>query len=213
MDCRTGLVRAGYDVIVETYHASREAKDDANKAWLDGLRHHLPPTGVAVDLGCGAGVPITRYFAEGGYDVTGYDVSAKMLELARKNVPSARFEQTAVQDLRLPADSIDLVLSFFAIIHIERVLHAELFRRMFEWLRPGGIALLSLGAGDNPQEHQDDWLGAPMEWSHFDAETNLRMLRKAGFQIAWSDVEEFAEGERHLFVIATKTRPQDGSAG
>ena len=75
---------------------------------------------------------------------------------------------------------------------------------MRTWLKPGGAALLSLGFSDNPDDYEADWLGAPMTWSHFDADTNLRLLREAGFEITWSEIEEFQAGERHLFVIARR---------
>jgi ubiquinone/menaquinone biosynthesis C-methylase UbiE len=198
------IVRDGYDVIAETYHGSRLAREEVNRTWLDELRPMLPSSGQVVDLGCGAGVPITRYFADHGYDVTGYDLSGEMLRLARENVPSARFEQASMLDLEFPDESIDLILSFFAIIHVDRSLHEGLFRRMFRWLRPEGAILVSLGAGDNPAQKDENWHGAPMTWSHFDAETNLGLLRGVGFHIAWSEVEEFAPNERHLFVLAQK---------
>jgi SAM-dependent methyltransferase len=198
------VVETGYARIARRYHEHRLGKEAVNEAWLDGLRPLLPQSGTVVDLGCGAGVPISRYFARRGYDVFGYDLSPAMLEIARAEVPEASFERARMQDVQLPPGSVDLVTSFFAIIHVEREIHPELFRRMFAWLREGGAALLTLGANDNPEEQDPDWLGAPMAWSHFDADTNLDLLREAGFEIAWHEVEEYAPEERHLFVIARK---------
>jgi hypothetical protein len=42
-----------------------------------------------------------------------------------------------------------------------------------------------------------------MAWSHFDADTNLKLLRQAGFEIRWHQVEYFGD-EKHLFVIVRK---------
>ncbi|HYG71748.1 MAG TPA: hypothetical protein VEC15_05610, partial [Actinomycetota bacterium] len=58
-----------------------------------------------------------------------------------------------------------------------------------------------LGSGDNPAERDDDFLGAPMYWSHFDAETNRRLLREAGFEVEEADIAEDMD-EHHLWVIA-----------
>lgn len=200
----TDIVRRGYGVIARTYHEHRVAKEEVNERWLESIRHLLPQSGRVVDLGCGSGVPISRYFARRGYDVTGYDLSPAMLTLACKNVPEGQFHEASIQEIELAPDSVDLILSFFAIIHIDRELHAEIFGRMYSWLRTGGAALMTLGADDNPSGAEADWLGAPMAWSHFDSETNLRMLRNAGFDVTWSEVEDFGPGERHLFVIASK---------
>ncbi|HEY7023945.1 MAG TPA: methyltransferase domain-containing protein [Candidatus Limnocylindrales bacterium] len=198
------VVRDGYQVIAQTYHEGRASREQANIDWLDSLRPRLPQSGRVVDLGCGGGVPVSRYFANRGYEVEGYDLSPAMLDIARREVPSAVFREARMEDLDLEPASIDLIVSFFAIIHVPRVEHAALFTSMHTWLKPGGKALLSLGSGDNPSEYDPDWHGAPMSWSHFDGDTNMRLLREAGFQIEWSEIEEFGEGERHLFVIAER---------
>jgi len=196
-------VRAGYEVIAETYHARRVAREQVNVEWLDGLRPLLPPNGVVVDLGCGSGVPISRYFASRGYRVTGYDFSPAMIDLARREVPEAVFNVAAIESLSLEPESVDIVTSFFAIIHIDRTLHGEIFKRIFSWLKPGGACFLSLGAEDNPDEYQAEWHGAPMRWTHFGAETNLALLREAGFDLPWHEDEDLGS-ERHLFVIGSK---------
>src|SRR3712207_8340124 len=46
---------------------------------------------------------------------------------------------------------------------------SELLRRIRTWLRPGGWFFGTLGSGDNPDERADDFFGAPMYWSHYDA--------------------------------------------
>jgi SAM-dependent methyltransferase len=201
------IVQEGYDVIAGTYHARRVAREAANQPFLDSVRLLLPQCGTLVDLGCGGGVPITRYFADRGYDVTGYDLSDEMLRIAREMVPRARFERAAIEDIDLPAFSVDVVVSFFAIIHIERSLHLEIFRRIHTWLRPGGAALLSLGARNEPARRDENWHGAPMTWSHFDSETNLKLLRQCGFDVAWSALEEWGGAEAHIFVVARKVAP------
>ena len=201
------VVRDGYAVVAPTYHERRVGREQANVEWLDTLRPLLPQDGRVIDLGCGSGVPITRYFARRGYTVEGYDMSPAMLDIARREVPAAVFHEARIEDVDLAPGSVELIVSFFAIIHVPRSRHAALFAQMRNWLRPGGAALLSLGAGDNPVGFEQDWLGAPMAWSHFDGDTNLRMLRETGLDIVWSEIEEIAPDERHLFVIAK--RPLD----
>jgi SAM-dependent methyltransferase len=97
--------------------------------------------------------------------------------------------------------SLDAVAAFWSIIHVRRELHAELFERIRRWLRPGGMLFGTLGSGDNPDERAD-FYGAPMYWSHFDAETNRHLLADAGFGMEQADVVEDM-GESHLWVMAT----------
>ena len=65
--------------------------------------------------------------------------------------------------------------------------------------------MLCLGAEDL-EDDLDDFLGAPMYWSHYDAETNLRLLQACGFQIIWSRLvtDETCLTGAHLFVLAQK---------
>lgn len=198
------IVRDGYEVIAQTYHEGRVRREQATTEWLDSLRPRLPQSGRVVDLGCGSGVPITRYFATRGYLVEGYDLSPAMLEIARREVPTAIFHEARIEDLSLEPQSVDLIVSFFAIIHVPREEHGALFHRMWTWLKPGAVALLSLGTSDNPNGFEPDWHGAPMAWSHFDAETSLKLLVEAGLEIDWSEIEEFGADERHLFVVARR---------
>jgi SAM-dependent methyltransferase len=197
-------VRAGYEVIAPTYHAGRVSREAVNVAWLDQRRPSLPASGKVVDLGCGGGVPITRYFAERGYDVEGFDGSPAMLAIARREVPAARFAEARIEDLDFEPASLDLVLSFFAIIHIPRHHHAALLSRIRDWLRPRGVALLTLGVEDEPHRFAESWHGVPMTWSHFDAATNLSMLREAGLAPEWHEIETFGPTEAHLFVLARR---------
>jgi hypothetical protein len=67
--------------------------------------------------------------------------------------------------------------------HIPRAEQALLLVRIAGWLRPRGYALLTLGVGDIDDEVEADWLGAPMFFASFDADTNRAMLAAAGFEI------------------------------
>ena len=74
-------------------------------------------------------------------------------------------------------------------------------------LKPSGLALLCMGSGDIGVDIAEDFFGARMYWSHYDSETNMRMLRECGFTIIWSKLiteqYEFGSG-RHLFVLTER---------
>ena len=52
-----------------------------------------------VDIGCGGG-PLTKVLAEAGFDVTGIDTSAELLEIARTAAPAARFVNASAYDVQ-----------------------------------------------------------------------------------------------------------------
>jgi len=100
-----------------------------------------------------------------------------------------------------------LVTAFYSITHVQRELHSLLFRRIGKWLAPGGIFLASLGARDCTG-WLGTWLGAEMFFSHFGAETNLHLLRSAGFQIlSQAIVGEDEDGTVVEFLWAIAQKP------
>ena len=80
---------------------------------------------------------------------------------------------------------------------------------IFTWLRPGGLFVASLASTGSQSWIEDDFFGAPMYWSSFDAETNAQMLRDAGFELESAEVLTTAfdgEDESNLWVVATRPR-------
>jgi SAM-dependent methyltransferase len=150
---------------------------------------------------------VTRRLAE-RHRVTAVDISAEQLRLAAERAPGVRFLQASMLDIEFGAASFDAVAAFYAITHVPRQRHADLLGRIAVWLRPGGVLLLSMGASDNPAEVEDDWLGVPMYFSHFDAHTNLGLVQRAGFELVETDVvEEIGPdglAERFLWVVGRR---------
>ena len=201
------IVADGYDTIAERYFEWSAARPSATRtAWLRRALDAIPSGAVVVDLGCGAGVPMTQALAA-GRRVTGVDLSARQIELATVNVPGATFIQADMTALDLPPATLDAVVAFYALTHVPRADHPALLARIFGWLRPGGLFLATMGAHDGPDEVEADWLGVPMFFSHHGARANRALVRRAGFEIEEAVIAEEPE-DRHaalfLWVVARK---------
>ena len=85
------IVEDGYNQIADIYHSLRLAKKDLNYQYFDNLFHFFPKSGKVLDLGCGGGQPLTAYFADKGFDVTGVDLSRAMIEIAKRKFPREDF--------------------------------------------------------------------------------------------------------------------------
>ena len=155
---------------------------------MEELSRDLRPGAPVLDLGCGAGVPATRWLADRGFDVTGVDLSENQLDLARKLVPEATFLKADMTELDFGSEIFDAVVAFHSIIHVPREEHPALLEKIHRWLRSGGLFLATLTLTDFDGE-DGDWegWGAPMRWSHYDAQTNVTMLRLAGFDVLYAD--------------------------
>jgi len=205
-DPRKQIVEAGYDQLGERYLAWAAAiEDDPRNRFVRDFSDRLPPGARVLDLGCGAGIPSTRDIAR-RFEVVGVDVSEAQLRRARENVPGARFVQADASDLTFPEQTFDGVAALYAISHLPREEHGALFAKIERWLRPGGLLVATLGAGDDP-DWEGEWLGVPMFFSSYDAETNRDLLRAAGLDLLIDEVLETLEPEGpvdFLWVLARK---------
>jgi SAM-dependent methyltransferase len=107
-------------------------------------RHRAALSGSVLELGCGAG-RLTRVLVALARDVQAVDVSPRMVEACRRNVPAARVDVGDLRDLTaLPDAALDAVVAADNLLDIfgdaqRRHALAEL-RRI---LRPGGLLLFS----------------------------------------------------------------------
>ena len=167
----------------------------------------LGPESIVLDLGCGPGRPVAATLAQ-RCRVMAIDLSRKQLELARRHAPTALLVQADMTQLHVAAATLEAVVAFYSLIHVPRELLGDLLARVARWLEPGGVFVASLGAGDSPDSVEEDWLGVPMFFSHFDAATNLRLVERAGLLIESSDVIQEVEHDgkevSFLWVVASK---------
>lgn len=201
------IVADGFDRIAETYAAWVERDGIGHReGHLALLEAELPAGARVLDLGCGAGVPISRRLAE-RFEVTGVDISERQIELARMNVPGAKFIQGDMMTQAFPEGSFDAVVAFFSIFHLPREEHGAVFDKIAAWLRPGGYLVASTGSCSDPGTVHD-WLGAPMYWSFYPSARSLELIQASGLEIVRaSDETSDEDGEPHTFLWLVARKP------
>lgn len=204
------IVRDGYDRVAAHYRA---LEDDGARwpraEWIAELTNGLRAGAAVLDLGCAAGVPVSAQLA-GRYRVTGVDISPEHIEQAARNVPEAEFVCADARAITFPAGRFDAAISLYTFDHIPRDEHQDLLARLHDWLRPGGLLLLSIEDNDEPGAVAD-WLGVDMYFSMFGAEATRRLVREAGFEIEKTDVRTQTEGETEISYtwILARRLPSD----
>jgi SAM-dependent methyltransferase len=94
-----------------------------------------------LDVATGPGYVAAAALARGA-EVTGLDVAAQMVELARRNNPGVRFVQGDAERLPFEEGSFDAALANFAILHLGRPERAA--AEIARVLDPGGRAALTV---------------------------------------------------------------------
>jgi ubiquinone/menaquinone biosynthesis C-methylase UbiE len=191
------IVEEGYNKIARQYHSERHQFESIIE--LKKLTQLLDPGAEVLDVGCGAGVPVTKFLVDEGFSVTGIDISDGMLKLAKKHVPKCKFLKADMSEMDFPENSFDGIVSFYAVIHLPREKHADLFKNFYKFLKPGGVMLIGLGSDE--WEETAEYFGAKMFWSFYDPEKELELIKNAGFKILLDEIIERG-GEKHYWVLA-----------
>jgi cyclopropane fatty-acyl-phospholipid synthase-like methyltransferase len=197
---RIKKIQQGYNVAAEHYNQTRS--QFSNDIYLEKLHSLLAPRSRLLDIGCGAGKPIDSFFIERGHKVHGVDLSEKMLELARKNVPKATYELKDMTELKFEDYQVDAVVSFYAIFHIPREKHFELMKKFYSFLPKGGLLLITMGS-DDWVGSENDFHGAKMYWSQYDSKKNSELVSQAGFTIVIDEIDH-SGNENHQVLLARK---------
>lgn len=211
------IVTEGYDgIALEYLELVKSMGSTIRTKYLETLIVLLSPGAMILELGCGTEIPMTRRLIDEGFKVTGVDISPEQLALAEKNVPEANLILGDMTTLEFDDNSCDAVTAFYSITHIPRIEHPDLITSIFKILKPGGILVANLGKDDLPDSVEDDWLGKPMFFSHYDADTSEAMIRKTGFEIISADDEPEMEYDRPVcfrWFVALKPDTNQQNAG
>src|SRR4051794_470853 len=102
-------LRGTFTTVAELYHRARPGyPSDA----FDEIARAAPGKRV-LEIGPGTG-QATRPLAERGFVITGVEIGADMVTVARRvlaDLPNVRIEHAAFEDWPLPAEPFDVVLS------------------------------------------------------------------------------------------------------
>jgi cyclopropane fatty-acyl-phospholipid synthase-like methyltransferase len=194
------IVSIGYDKVSEVYRG-----DDDNDAqrirWCERILELRPKSETALDIGCGCGIPVCKYFSELGLQTVGIDISQRQIERARKLAPHATY--ICDDYLSTNDDQYDIITAFYSIIHMDRTLHTRVFEKLYHQLSNRGMALVTVGH-EEWEGYEDNWLGvegARMFWSHYAIETYHRILNTLSFNILLDEfVPEENSGHHNLWL-------------
>ena len=146
------LDAASYDGVAEAFDRHSRRLSGEAAARLAGLVRVAARDRV-LDVGTGTGlIPFAlAASSEPPASILGIDLSAGMIETARRRLRDElggdarlRFERMDAEQLDLPDDGFDVALSGFALTHVPRPELA--LREIFRVLRPGGRVGIALGS-------------------------------------------------------------------
>lgn len=161
------------------------------------------PARAALEVGCGSSGRLTGLLLAEGLDVTGVDVSAEMLRLAREQHPQVTYHQADATVWPLP-QAYHLITAWDSIWHVPLGQQEALLRKLCRGLLPGGVLLFTAGGLDAPQEREDVMMGQRIYHATLGLPRLLEIL--ASEACLCRHVEYDQHPEMHVYFIVQRVR-------
>jgi len=204
-------IKRMYDTVAKEYSETFSGEHEKKPKDQEILRRFSREIGnkkPVWDFGCGPG-QTTKYLKDLGIEISGLDLSEKILEQARTIHPEINFKKGNILELEFDDDSIGGIVAFYAIIHFSEEQVEITFREAFRVLQPGGLFLFTFHIGADTI-HIDEFLGKEIDidFVFFTPDFISGCLKKSGFEnIEIIEREPYPEVEyesRRAYVFAGK---------
>jgi len=194
-----------YNLIGKKCLTFYKSSQDNEIIQLPRLLEKIPQGSKILDAGCGNGKPVAKFLSQRGYDVIGIDISRNLIREALKNTPEAKFKIMSLYNLKFPSKNFDAIVSFFAILHLEKSKIQKVFKNFNKSLKNNGYLLFSVNEGK--EEGFFEFFGKKVFFSAYSKKEIEEILRKTNFKIVWKGDFFFGKNkskEHQLYYLARK---------
>ncbi|MGW4749106.1 class I SAM-dependent DNA methyltransferase [Streptomyces sp. NPDC004290] len=184
------VVRESYDRVADNYVEmvlTTGVGDIRRHPWfkaaVDAFADSVGDSGPVLDAGCGPGT-VTAYLAARGLDVTGVDLSPRMIENARRLHPGCRFDVASVTELDLAEESLAGVLGWWSLFNLPREVLPQVLAMFARALKPGGHFITATHVGDEDFLRTEAYGGVPVRWTthKWRPEQLVALIEEAGLR-------------------------------
>jgi 2-polyprenyl-3-methyl-5-hydroxy-6-metoxy-1,4-benzoquinol methylase len=152
------LVAHAYDLGAESYAKAWHAPWE----WLELERAQIlkwvKPGSRMIDVGCGSGRDCA-YWAENGLHVTGIDISAKTVRLARRTYPQIRFLPCDVFEVSSLHERFDIAWCSYSLLHIPPPQLRDAVKCLSDILVEHGVVFIGMALSQTTEKRFTTYAG------------------------------------------------------
>ncbi len=160
----------------------------------------LPKGAHILDVGCGGGRD-AKYFVKKGFKVTGIDASKVLIDIAKGEVPKAKFKKMDILKLDFPKNSFDAIWGEAVILHLKRKDVPKALRNFYNVLKLGGSIYLSVKKGKG-EDYVKEKLSGGYErfYTYFNKKELIDFFKETGYKIMYSKIRPDPHGRKFTWI-------------
>lgn len=194
------LVKLGWDDYANVSKAERSIADEHSILKLFSTL--LPKQGRILDVGCGCGKPITKFFYDQGFEIEGLDISPNQIAKAKRNLEKSKFTTAEMTSYQYPQNYYDGLICLHSLENTERIFHKNTLKKFNQSLKPGSPILISLNTlpfeGIKPLTKE-----IQMFYSNFSLPDSIKLINESKLLIIFKKYISVVN-KKYLYVIAKK---------
>jgi predicted TPR repeat methyltransferase len=187
-----------YDKIANFFNSSR--RDAKVPELVEEFSQYLKEGDRVLDVGCGGGAPITNYLYEKELQITGIDLSAKLLQLAKRHVPNGEFIKGDIMDFQTDRVFSGIV-AWDSLFHLQIHEHEAVFRKLFDLLKQGGYLLFTHGGSEG--EIMGEMYAQPFTYSSLGPDKTRKIVEQLGLDILRWEID-YSEPHGYMKALCKK---------
>lgn len=183
---RPGKVCDSYNKISQWFDNAR-TKTLMEKEYLECMLKHLKPGAHLLDLGCGTGEPIARYFIKHGMKITGIDGAPKMIGFCRQRFPEMEWRIADMRTVHIDK-TYDAVIAWDSFFHLTHQDQRQMFAIFKEHMADGGLLVFTTGKEEGEIYSMMD--GEAFYHASLSLKEYRKLLAENGFFVLLHKVED-----------------------
>lgn len=190
-------VYVSYDQIIDWFDEHRTKDLSLERFYLDFIKNNIPVESTILDVGCGTGEPLAKYFMENFYKLTGVDASTKMIELCKQRFPKEKWVLADMRMLNLH-EKFNAVIAWHSFFHLPHEDQRDTLKLLASYVKLGGLLVFTSGPGYSEEWGENG--GYDLYHASLSSEEYEQILLANNFKVLIHNIEDEVCGGATVWI-------------